>query len=92
MGLAFSQARSRDFWKEVRKAKKSDGGPQNKPSSVDGETSDDSISNVFASKLNQLLNLNPDSLPRDTLLSKLNNVIDTSDISAMVISPSMAGL
>ena len=53
------------------------------------ETSDDSISNVFASKLNQLLNLNPDSLPRDTLISKLNNVIDTSDISAMVISPSM---
>ena len=89
MGSALSQARSRDFWKEVRKAMKSDGGPQNKPSSGDGETSDDSISNIFASKLNQLLNLNPDSLPRDTLLSKLNNVIDTSDISAMVISPSM---
>ena len=89
MGSALSQARSRDFWKEVRKVKKSDDGPQNKPTSVDGETSDGSISNVFASKLNQLLNLNTDSLPRDTLLSKLNNVIDTSDFSAMVISPSM---
>ena len=35
MGSALSQARSRDFWNEVRKAKKSDGGPNNKPSSVE---------------------------------------------------------
>ena len=58
---ALSQGRSRDIWREVHLMKKKANGSNSSPVSIDGESSDASIAELFSLILKQLLNASSDS-------------------------------
>ena len=61
VGLALSEANSRDFWREIQQMKKASTGSTRNRKTINGFSSDNDIANTFSQKLSGLLNSSPSS-------------------------------
>ena len=89
IGEALSQSRNRDFWKEVRKLTKSTQGHRADAPVIDGFSEDDEVSNLFSTKLNNILSSGCNLSARSDLFSSLDSSLCISDLKDTFISPSI---
>ena len=89
IGSALSEARHRDFWKEVRSLKRNTCGAQCNQPTIDGLSSNDDTASAFSSKLQQLLNTSSNPSDCDKLFTDLNSMIVTSDLASVDVSPAV---
>ena len=85
LATALSHRSPQEFWKQVKKLSKSSSGTMSSSSVVDGSNNDIEISNIFASKLESLLNSNPDTQSRTNLQHRIKESIDSSALSSVFI-------
>ena len=83
IGSALSEARHRDFWKEVCSLKRNTCGAQCYQPTIDGLSSNDDIASTFSSKLQQLLNTSSNPSDCDKLF---NSMIVSSDLASVDVS------
>ena len=89
MGIALSQSKQRDFWKEVHLVNKVNKGHSSSDSAsiVDNASTQADISHVFAHKMKSLLN-SCDSQPRDECYKFIADSLTSLDLMSVSITPS----
>ena len=86
---ALSEARHRDFWKEVCLLRRNTCGSQCNHSTIDGLSSNDDIASAFSSKLQQILNTSSDPSDCDRLITEMSSMIVSSDLASVFVSPAV---
>ena len=92
IGLAFSQSRHKDFWREVQKVNRSSRGNSQSTSCVDGCVRDSDISCLFEGKLKSLLNSQDDLESRSNLLTVIETSLSSDDLVSSNISPEVVSM
>ena len=85
LGSALYQARSKDFWKEVHKLKKTSSSAAFTSVSVDGVTNSSDVANLFSTKISHLLNSSKSG--NLNILNELNNSITDKMLSDVHVTP-----
>ena len=89
IGSTLSDARYRDFWKEVCLLKRNTCGSHCNHSSIDGLSSNNDIASAFAYKLKQLPKSSSDPSVYDRLSAELDSMIVSSDLASVSVSPAI---
>ena len=92
IGLALSQSRHKDFWREVQKVNRSSRGNSQSTSCVDGCVRDSDISCLFEGKLKSLLNSQDDLESRSNLLTVIETSLSSDDLVSSNISPEVVSM
>ena len=85
LATAISYSNPQEFWKQVKKLSKPSSGAMSSSSIIDGCNNDIEISNIFASKLESLLNSVPDT-SRTNLQHQVKESITPSALSSVFIT------
>ena len=86
LATAISYSNPQEFWKQVKKLSKPSSGAMSSSSIIDGCNNDIEISNIFASKLESLLNSVPDTTSRTSLQHRVKESITSSALSSVFIT------